>query len=185
MRSLSKKLLPFVLALLLVACDGRVERTDGGGVLLTVSDFDGVPLQVSVDLARLDGFVAIDSITITSVIKDLDSQGSALMDVEMSSYEVTFSRAGSGTLLPPPLVANIFGNTPAGGTNAYENLPILTLDQINSRPLSDLFFENGGFDKETGLISIPLNITIRFFGRTIAGEAVDTAPVSFTVQFVA
>jgi hypothetical protein len=57
-------------------------------------------------------------------------------------------------------------------------------DQINTVPLKDLFLENGGFDKETDRTSIILNLSLRFFGRSIAGEAVDTTPVRFTVEFV-
>ena len=51
-------------------------------------------------------------------------------------------------------------------------------------PAGVLFLENGGFDKETDRTSVILNLSLRFFGRSIAGEAVDTAPVRFTVEFV-
>ena len=106
------------------------------------------------------------------------------MNVEMQSYEVTFTRGDGGTRVPPPLVRNIFGVTPVGGTQNYENLPVMLSDQINEVPLEDLFLENGGFDKETDRTSIILNLSLRFFGRSIAGEAVDTTPVRFTVEFV-
>ena len=176
----------FVLAglLLCAGCDSRLERTDGGGVLLSVTDFDGLPTVVSVNQARLDGIVTIDSITISSIVRDIDGDTSDLMNVEMSSYEVVFSRFDGRTMVPPPLVQRIFGTAPAGGTEQYENLPILLSDQLENPPLSDFFIENGGFDKETGSTSLRLNLTMRFFGRSIAGEAVDTAPVSFTVEFV-
>lgn len=178
------RLLPVVVLALLVGCDSRVERTDGGGVLLSVTDFDGLPTVVSANAARLLGIVTIDEITIESIVRDIDGDTSALMNVEMQSYEVTFTRADGGTQVPPPLVQKIFGIVPVGGTETYDNLPILLSDQIERRPLSDLFIENGGFDKETGRTSILMNLTIRFFGRSIAGEAVDSAPVSFTVEFV-
>jgi hypothetical protein len=178
--------LAIVLGCLLLAfgCDSRLDKTDGGGVLLSVSDFDGLPTVVSVSAARADGVVTIDSITIQSIVRDIDGQTSNLMNVEMQSYEVTFTRGDGGTRVPPPLVRNIFGVTPAGGTQVYNNLPIMLSDQITTVPLKDLFLENGGFDKETDRTSIILNVSVRFFGRSIGGEAVDTAPVRFTVEFV-
>ena len=126
----------------------------------------------------------IGSVTITSIPRDIDGDTSNLMNVEMQSYEVTFTRGDGGTRVPPPLVRNIFGVTPVGGTQVYENLPVMLSDQINEVPLEDLFLENGGFDKETDRTNIILNISLRFFGRSIAGEAVDTTPVRFTVEFV-
>jgi hypothetical protein len=172
-----------VLALALGCSESRLARTDGGGVLLSVSDFNGLPTQISMAAARSAGLVTIDSITIQSIVRDIDGDTSDLMNVEMSSYEVVFSRADGGTRVPPPLVQKIFGVTPVGGTQVYENLPILMNDQISNVPLRDLFLENGGFDKETDRTTILMNLSLRFFGRSIGGEAVDTAPVRFTVEF--
>jgi hypothetical protein len=173
-----------VAGLLLVAgCDSRVERTDGGGVLLSVSDFDARPFVVLMSEARQGNVVTLGSITIQSIVRDIDGQTSDLMNVEMESYEVAFSRVDGGTRVPPPLVRRIFGVVPVGGSLQFDNLPLLLTDQIENVPLSDLFVENGGFDKETDRTSILMNLTLRFFGRSIAGEAVDTAPVSFTVEF--
>jgi hypothetical protein len=126
----------------------------------------------------------IDQITIQSIVRDIDGDVSDLMNVEMQSYEVTFTRADGGTRVPPPLVHKIFGVTPAGGTQTYDNLPILLGDQLENPPLEDLFLENGGFDKETDRTNVILNVRLRFFGRSIGGEPVDTAPVQFTVEFV-
>ena len=184
MRHLAKIALVLAFLLLSAGCDSRLDRTDGGGVLLSVSDFDGLPTVVSVSDARADGAVIIESVTIQSIARDIDGDTSDLMNVEMQSYEVTFSRADGGTRLPPPMVRNIFGVAPVGGTQIYENLPLMLNDQIATVPLSDLFLENGGFDKETDRTSIILNLRLRFFGRSIGGEAVDTAPVTFTVEFV-
>jgi hypothetical protein len=184
MRHAAKTALVLAGLLTVLGCDSRLEKTDGGGVLLSVSDFDGLPTVVSVSAARTDGIVTIDQITIESIPRDIDGDTSDLMNVEMQSYEVTFTRGDGGTRVPPPLVRNIFGVTPVGGSQTYDNLPILTADQITTVPLKDLFLENGGFDKETDKTNIILNLSLRFFGRSIAGEAVDTAPVRFTVEFV-
>ena len=184
MRHLAKTALVLASLLPLAGCDSRLDRTDGGGVVLSVSDFDGLPTVVDVSEARADGIVIVESITISSIPRDIDGDTSDLMNIEMQSYEVTFSRGDGGTRLPPPMVRNIFGVTPVGGQQQYDNLPIMLSDQISTVPLSDLFLENGGFDKETDRTSIILNLRLRFFGRSIGGEAVDTAPISFTVEFV-
>jgi hypothetical protein len=178
--------LALVLAALVFAlgCDSRLEETDGGGVLLSVSDFNGVPNVVDTSEVRAAGFATIDSITIQSIVRYIDGDTSDLMIVEMQSYEVTFTRADGGTRVPPPLVEKIFGSVAPGGTIGYDNLPFMRTAQINTVPLSDLFLENGGFDKEIDKTSILLNVTMRFFGRSIAGEAVDTSPIRFTVEFV-
>jgi hypothetical protein len=184
MRHLRKIALVLASVLLLAGCDSHLEKTDGGGVVLSVSDFNGLPTVVSVSAARADGIVTVESITIQSIPRDIDGETSDLMNIEMQSYEVTFTRGDGGTRVPPPMVRHIFGVTPVGGTQVYENLPLLLSDQITTVPLSDLFLENGGFDKETDRTSIILNLSVRFFGRSIGGEAVDTAPVRFTIEFV-
>jgi hypothetical protein len=184
----ARKILLVLIGLLLVACDSRLDRTDGGGVLLSVSDFDQLPNVVSVNAARPSqggaNLVVIPSITIESIVRDIDGDTSDLMNIEMQSYEVTFTRADGGTRLPPPLVEKVFGTVPPNGTLVYDNLPFMRSAQLEDPPLSDLFLENGGFDKETRRTSVLLNVSIRFFGRSIAGEAVDTAPARFTVEFV-
>ena len=168
----------------LLGCEQSTDKVDAGGVILSVSDFDGLPAEVSVFGMQLAGSVlTIGEITIENRPKNLTQPTSALMSVEMQSYEVTFSRADTGTILPPPLVQPIFGVTPVGGEQRYENLRVLGIDQVESRPLRDLLLINGGFDKETGQTFIRLNLIIRFFGRTLSGDAVATAPVAFTVTF--
>ena len=72
---------------------------------------------------------------------------------------------------------------PVNGSFTVENLPVLSSDQLNSLPLSDLKPSNGGVDKETGQSKIVLNLAVRFFGRTLSGNAVETAPALFTVEF--
>lgn len=184
MRQAARTALVLVLLLSALGCDSHLEQTDGGGVLLSVSDFDGLPSVMDVSVQRSAGLAVITQITISSIVRDIDGATSDLMNVEMQSYEVTFTRADGGTRVPPPLVEKIFGVVTAGGTIDYLNLPFMRLAQIENPPVSDLFVENGGFDKETDETSILLNVNLRFFGRSIAGEAVDTTPVRFTVELV-
>jgi hypothetical protein len=180
------------LALLLLAAlplglqgcgNSRISSTDGGGVTLSISEFDGLPVQVSMSDAATIRMVQIGQLTIQNIAKNANAVTSDLMNVEMQSYEVVYTRADTGTRVPPPLVSGILGVAPVGGTQTYDNLPILTGEQLFTAPLGDLLVQNGAFDKETGLQSIRLNLALRFFGRTVSGEDVDTLPANFTIEF--
>jgi hypothetical protein len=186
MSSYSKFLIPICFAAILLGCESRTDQADGGGVLLSVSDFDGLPVQVSVNDTAIfgGGLVQIEDLTVQNVIKDPTGASSALMDVEIRSYEVTFSRADNGTRLPPTLVRGLFGTAPANGTFTVTGLPVMTIEQLANQPLSDLLFQNGGVDRETGSNVIILNLFLRFFGRTLSGDAVESAPAAFTIEFV-
>ena len=61
----------------------------------------------------------------------------------------------------------------------------MSRDQLDNPPLSDLLFQNGGIDTETGLDRITLNVRIRFFGRTLSGDEVESNTVVWTIEFVA
>ena len=167
--------------LALAGCNGRTDKTDGGGVLLSVTDFDSLPIQASVN--STGDFVQVTSITIANIPKNPTANTSDLMNVEIKSYQVTYTRTDGGTRVPPPLVRGLFGVVPVGGTNQYDNLPVVTAEQLSNPPLSDLLFINGGVDKETGSPSIGLNLHLTFFGETLSGKEVATAPVDFHVQF--
>ena len=78
----------------------------------------------------------------------------------------------------------VFGNVPVDGVLTLNDLPVVTPDQFNNTPLSDLLFVNGGFDRETGRQSIVLRLTMRFFGRTLAGDDVATDSIRFDVSFL-
>ncbi|HUP21738.1 MAG TPA: hypothetical protein VNB06_02210 [Thermoanaerobaculia bacterium] len=170
-------------SLALLGCESRTDKVDGGGVLLSITDFTGLPAQVSMDAASLVGGVQIGTLTVQSVVKNPSGGTSALMNVEIDSYEVVFSRADTGTRLPPPLVRHVFGVVPVNGSDTILNLPILTIQQLASPPLSDLMTVNGGLDLETGGRTILLNLSLRIFGRTLSGNEVDTAPARFTIEF--
>jgi hypothetical protein len=188
------RLAPFALLVVTLlataACESATDRTDGGGVLLTITDFDGLPEEVSVNNPQgglcssgqpLGCLVEVESLTLRNTLKDPTGVSSPLMDVQLKSYRVTFSRRDRGTRLPPVLVEGIFGITPAGGNNTINNLRLLTAEQLLSPPLSDLLFANGGVDDETGSTVIPLNVGLQFFGETLSGDAVATEVESFTL----
>lgn len=180
----------FLLATALVfstGCETRTARTDGGGVLLSVSEIDDFPIVIAANgLAPefLRPVVVQAEITIDNIPKDPLGATGDLMNVELRSYEVVYTRADRGTRIPPRLVRGAFGVVPVGGTLTFEGLPMMDLEQLDSPPLSDLLFENGGFDKETNETKISVNFSIRFFGRTLSGDAVETRPTNITVDFI-
>lgn len=167
-----------VLVLALGSCQSRTDRSEGS-VLLSVTDFNGLPLIVSVGGG---GPTQIEQITIQNFAKDPNGTVSDLQSIEVRSYEVRFSRRDTGTRLPPPMVRSLFSLVPVNGTTTFENLPFLSLDQLANPPLSDL--ATSGADRETGSQVIVLNVSMRFFGRTIAGDDIVSEPASFTVEVV-
>lgn len=173
-------LLCLVAVLALSGCESRTDRSEGG-VLLSISDFDGLPTRVGVNGVTI---VQLGTITIQNIPKNQDAATSPLMNVEMQSYEVRFERVDGGTRVPPPLVEAVFGVAPVNGTQIYDNLVILGAAQLLNPPLEDLLFENGGIDPETNSPVIKLRLRIRFFGRTLTGESVATEPAAFDIEFV-
>jgi hypothetical protein len=167
-------------SLALLGCDEEIQETDAGGIALTV-EFTVSPSIVGVnDQER----VTIPSMTIDSIVLNPSAATSNLMNVEVSTMEVTFSRADSGTRVPVPYVVQLLGSVPVGGTLSYSNLPVMGVQQMRSPPLSDLLFENGAVDKETGDDYIRLNVNVRVFGRTLGGEEVVSRLRGETIEFV-
>ena len=170
-------LLAFLLAVL--AC-ADPEEVDTGGVVLQV-DFVNTPFRVSVNA---QDSLPIPTIDINSVVPNNTAGTSTLMDVNTDLYEVTFSRGDSGTRIPPPFVFHLAGVVPVGGTLTLTNFPVMSVEQFDNPPLSDLLFENGGFDKETGESNIRINLTFVVFGRTLGGDEVASIPRTETFEFV-
>jgi hypothetical protein len=172
-----------VIPAVLAGCSSRVDESEGG-VILSVSDFDELPLIASVNALGFPPVLQVGEITIQNLPKDPNGDTSDLMNVEMQSYEVVYTRIDSGTRTPTPLVRSLFGVAPVNGTVVYENLPVMASEQLANPPMSDLLVLNGGIDSETGGRSITLELRIRFFGRTLTGDNVATAPIRFDVEFV-
>lgn len=169
-----------VLALTLWGCDESLQETDGGGVYLVV-EFQTSPAIVGVnDQERL----LVPSLVINSIIVNPAAATSDLMDVELSTMEVTFTRADTGTRVPVPYVVQLLGTVDSGGTLTYNNIPVMGVEQMRAVPLSDLLFENGAVDKETDNEYIRLNLNVRVFGRTLGGEEVASRLRGETIEFV-
>jgi len=170
-------LLSLTLFTLAAGCRERTDRTEGS-VLLSVTGFDGLPSAVPVS----QGPFSIEEITVRNIPKEPGAITSALQSVEIRSYEVRFSRRDTGTRVPPPTVQGIFSLVEPNTEAVFEDLPFLGSDQILSQPFRDL--RDFGVDRETGTQVIVLDVSIRFFGRTLAGDDVVTAPARFTIDVV-
>ncbi len=172
-----------LLALTLVAvvglgCESRTDKVDAGGVILSVTDFDGLPISISASGSF--PLVQVETITVTNVTRNNSQPTSDLMNVEIHSYEVSFTREDTGTRVPPVLVNHIFGIAPANGTFTLDGGPILRTDQFNHAPIKDLI--DYGRDTETNTQVVRLKVAIQFFGRTLSGDPVASAPAYFTLE---
>jgi hypothetical protein len=164
-----------VLALAVAGCRSRTDRSEGS-VLLSVTDFDGLPVQVS----TRNGPYSIEEIIISNVAKEPGGTTSSLQNVELRSYEVRYSRKDVGTRVPPTMAQSIFSVVPVNGTLTLNNLPFLLSDQVLNPPLSDL--RSFGVDRETNSEVVVLDVSMRFFGRTLAGDDIVSDPARFTIE---
>jgi hypothetical protein len=173
------------MALLGLGCDERTQESDTGGILLEVDFGTNLPFRASVNAAVASGsLVVAPTLTINSIVADPLGSTSSLMDVELESIEVRYERADGGTRLPPTYVVKTLATVPAGGSFTIAGQELMSFDQLNSPPLSDLLIENGGFDRETGLTFIRLNLFIRVFGRTLGNRSVDSVSRPHTMEFI-
>jgi hypothetical protein len=177
----TQRILLFLLIAMTVAvtsCRSRTDRSEGT-VVLSVSHFNGLPVTVSAS----SGPFQIDQVTLRSFFKDpsvTSTTGHDLEGIELRNYEITYRRRDTGTRTPPPSVQGIFGLVPPLGTLDLFNLPFLTSDQTGNQPLKDLIAT--GRDSETGTAVITLDVTLRFFGRTLSGDEIVSEPATFTIE---
>jgi hypothetical protein len=165
------------------SCRTRTDRT-AGTVLLTYGNITGIPTLVSMASivgAGGPGQVVIQNFILQSVNKDPNGTTSSLQDIEVNEYQVTYKRQDSGTRLPPTLVAGLEVSVPINSTGTITNLPILRTNQLLNPPLYDLV--KYGFDTETGTAVIVLECMVTFYGQTLSGDSVSSAPADFTIEF--
>jgi hypothetical protein len=167
-----------LMLVLFVALAGCRERTDRreGTVVLSITDFDGLPLVINAS----DSIVQVEEIILQNIPKDPTGTTSDLQSIELRSYEIRFVRRDTGTRVPPPLVQGVFGLVPVGGTTTLNNLPVMMADQLLNTPLRDL--ARTGVDPETGSSVVLLDAYMRFFGRTLSGDDITSDPARFTLE---
>jgi hypothetical protein len=170
-------------SLAVTSCRSRTDRSEGT-VVLTAQNSGLLPVTVSVS-STTPGDFQVPSFDLHSILKDPTSVGGTdtqpeFQTIEMKSFTVTYRRRDTGTRLPTPIVRGLSGNVTPGGTLTVQNLPFLTFDQLLSQPLKDLV--QLGRDTETGTAVIVLDVTFQFFGRTISGDDIASAPTTFTID---
>jgi hypothetical protein len=180
MNRLSRFLTISCIALAFVGCNARTDKKDSGGVLLSLTNFDQFPATVSASGDCCN--VAIPNMTLANVAKDPGGTTSELMNVEIQSYEVSYTREDTGTRVPPKLVQFIFGVVPVNGTSTLTGYPIMRTDQFNNQPIKDML--DFGLDRETNSQVIRIRIAIRFFGHTLSGKSVESAPAYGSIEIV-
>lgn len=178
--SLLACLVLMALAVGLAGCDDKVEETDQGGVILLV-EFTESTFRVPVNSTTV---VSLETVTLDNIVAIPGGPSSNLMDIRLETLEFTYSRADTGTRVPPPFIFRLVGTVPANGQLTYTGLPIMSVDQLRNPPLSDLLFENGAVDAETGSDTIIVDVTVQAFGRTLGGEDVASERRTQTFEFV-
>jgi hypothetical protein len=168
--------LTLVLIAALAGCRERTDRREGT-VLLSITDFDGVPISVS---ASGSSIVTMEEITVRNIPKDPTGTTSDLQSIELRSYEIRFVRRDTGTKVPPPVVQGWFGLVPVGGTTVLNNVTLFTSDQMLNPPILDL--ARNGVDSQTGSAVIVLDCYMRFFGRTLSGDDITSDAARFTIE---
>jgi hypothetical protein len=163
------------------SCRSRTDKT-AGPVVLTFGNITGVPNATISVSGSLGSGVIIGTFTLQSVLKEPNGTPSTLEDVEITSYQVVYTRRDSGTRVPPALIASFPVEVPINGTGVINNLPVVRQDQLLSPPLGDLV--NPGHDTETGTAIIVLDAKVTFFGRTLSGDAIQSPTAIFTFEFV-
>ena len=167
--------LMLVLIAALAGCRERTDRREGT-VLLSITDFDGLPLIIS----STSTIVQVDEIILQNIPKDPTGTTSDLQSIELRGYEIRFVRRDTGTRVTPPLVQGVFGLVPVGGNTTLNNLPVMMGDQLLNSPIRDL--ARTGVDSETGSSVILLDAYMRFFGRTLSGDDITSDPARFTLE---
>ncbi|MEM8963731.1 MAG: hypothetical protein AAGD38_19770 [Acidobacteriota bacterium] len=185
MKNLLRILAVALVALAILGCEENVAEdsaTSSGGVLLDMDWASGstIPFRVSVNG---NDNLRIPTITLSNIVADPNGSSSQLMDIQMDSLEIQFTRGDAGSRVPAPYVVRVLGTVPVGGTLTLENWDVMSFEQFTNPPLSDLMFENGGFDKETGSTIIRLNLLARAYGRTRGGDLVASELLAQSIEF--
>ena len=168
--------------LAVLGCSARTDKTDSGGLTLTIQSFDFSNLSDPISASASFPSVIGNSIVLKSIVLNPGQGTSDLMKVEIQGYEVTYERLDTGTRIPPRLVESIFGTIDPGGTYTLTNGTLVGLDQFNNQPFKDLL--EFGKDPQTNNEVIRLKVGIRFFGRTISGDSVESNVGYITLNFV-
>lgn len=158
------------------------DKVDQGGVIVVISDYDIHDLPAVMSASGSFPVVAgpDSTLTVRSQSRNPNNTTSQLMDVLVEGYEVSFTRGDAGTRVPPTLTEPVGGLIPVGGTMTQNGVILMRQDQFESGPLRELRLN--GRDLETNSTVVRLVWHLKFYGKTISGERVETPPISFNLD---
>lgn len=169
------------LALLALSCGGSSSLDDTEApVFITVEVEEYNP---DIDICLQAGDMAIDTLNLQSIAKEPGGTLGPSQDVTLDRWVVTPYRTDGGSTASPPWSHDLTVLVPAGGTTDLENYRIYPAEYLLEPPLLQLRPENGGRDSETGNANIRQSFRLQIYGRTIAGQAVATQPISIAFNF--
>ena len=157
-------------------------------VILIVSSLSGSNTPFG-DVLTTGGTLPEDTASVSFIARmksPSDVTQPALQEILLERYEVTFSRTDGGSVLPPGFRRAMSAKvrvTPHGSpteTVTAASLVLVPSTHKNQPPLSHLI--QPGFEPVTGFVNIQATATVRFFGHTIAGDAVQ-AEASIGINF--
>jgi len=175
---LTRKILIFlpILILTYTACDtfnGTGETRSG--VFLTIDSI--VPNVGSGSLVAVDektGHYSASSDDATIVMsnrpKNASLTASPWLAIVLDEYQVTFYRTDGGTAVPNSLRRAVTFTIDFDDTLTIDNFTFLSAEQKLEYPLFDLAVN--GYDLETKMPVIEVNIMVEVFGHLLSGETV-------------
>ena len=155
-------------ALALGGCGSNDSRDSSAPVFLTAEITAG-PADIDIS-SPVD--VTIDTMNIVSQAKSPTEELSPQQDVVLNEWVITPVRSDGGTVASPVWHNFYQVYVSAGGSASLRNFRVFPSDYFHENPLSQLFPENGGYDRETGRRNIRQQLQIEVFGKTVAGEKV-------------
>lgn len=170
-----------VLILFLLAVSGCTDlEKDKADIFITVSLTDeGYEPYVNV---RTD-IPMMSALDFQSKPKNPAATLTSTNDVTLYRMVVEWIRTDGGTVTPKPFNFGLNHLLPAGSTLTIENIPLMSFDQMDDPPFSDLFPWNGGVDSETGKTTITCDAHFIFYGRTASGVDVNAELKGITYYF--
>jgi hypothetical protein len=181
MKRITPVFVTLALALVVWSCGGSstLDNTEAS-VYLTVDVSEYNP-DIDICTQLLDVF--IDSMEVTSELKNPQGASSAQQDVNLTRWVIRPYRTDGGSTASPEWTYDSAVYVPSGGSADLSNYRLYPLEFLGEVPLAYLLPENGGFDPETGNSNIRQSFELQIFGQTVSGKSVATVPVSIGFNF--
>jgi len=174
-----KKILILLMTIVIVMAFAACETQNGEGqtrsaVILTV---DSIVMQSGAgalaEVSSTGGITAqsdVANVALSNRPKNIDLQPSPWLGIQLEEYQVTFYRTDGGTAVPNSVKRTIRYTIELNETYEIAALTILSAEQKVEYPLWDLAIN--GYDIETGMPVIEVNVLVEFFGKQVSGEPV-------------